>query len=151
MKKATNKNTATSSKKRLIVSYKNLPETDMNLFNTQYAEGYMDFIQKIERPDGTPMFLVPLETEEIMYMVKVDVRVDEHLSEEDFDKEVFDSKSTDDLDSLDSGKDTKAFELIHGDYSKEDKLIEEQANKDMSEEDSMTLDEIDIMDPDTMD
>ncbi|MDO5759751.1 MAG: hypothetical protein Q4Q06_01845 [Bacteroidota bacterium] len=131
-----------TDKKRLIVSYKNLPEKDRELFNTTYEEGYTNFIQKISKPDGTPMFLVPLETEEIMYMVKVDVKIDEHINDEDFDKDVFKDKEEETtLDDLESGKDTHSFKLVHGDYSQEEKIIEEQANKDMIESDSMYFDE----------
>jgi len=88
MKKTTKK----TDKKRLIVSYKNLPEKDMELFNATYAEGYTNFIQKVSKPDGTPMFLVPFETPEIVYMVKVEVKVDDHISEEDFDKDILKNK-----------------------------------------------------------
>ncbi len=152
-KKTTKKTTtkaATTEKKRLIVSYKNLPEKDMEFFNTTYSEGFMNYLQKIEKPDGTPMFLVPLETEEVMYMVKVEVRVDEHLSDEDFDKEVMDEKEETTLDDLENGKDTQAFKLVHGDYSSEDRLIEQQANIDMNEEANMSIEDVDIIDPDSL-
>ena len=140
-------------KKRLIVSYKNLQEQDMELFNTTYADGFMNYIQKIEKPDGTPMFLVPLETEEAYLMVKVEVKVDDRLADDDFDKEFDDKEQETTLDDIENGKENQSFKLIHGDYSTEDRIIEQQANKDMSEEDSMNIDDIDeedVIDPDTI-
>lgn len=159
-KKATTKTTKKSEpapkveKKRLIVSYKNLQEKDMELFNTTYAEGFMDYIQRVEKPDGTPMFLVPLETQEAYLMVKVEVRVEENIAEDDFDKDYDDKEEETTLDDIENGKNNQNFKLIHGDYSTEDRLVEEQANKDMSEEESMHMedvDEVDVIDPDTID
>lgn len=136
-------------KKRLIVSYKNLPEKDMELFNTVYAEGYADNIQKVSKPDGTPMFLVPLETEEVMYMVKVDVKIDEHINDDDFDKDIFKEKEEETtLDDLEEGKNTHSFKLVHGDYSHEDRIMEEQANRDMVAEESMEFDSEDMTEDD---
>lgn len=159
-KKATTKTAKKSEpapkveKKRLIVSYKNLQEKDMELFNTKYAEGFMDYIQRVEKPDGTPMFLVPLETQEAYLMVKVEVRVEENIAEDDFDKDYDDKEEETTLDDIENGKNNQNFKLIHGDYSTEDRLVEEQANKDMSEEESMHMedvDEVDVIDPDTID
>lgn len=159
-KKATTKTTKKSEpapkveKKRLIVSYKNLQEKDMELFNTTYAEGFIDYIQRVEKPDGTPMFLVPLETQEAYLMVKVEVRVEENIAEDDFDKDYDDKEEETTLDDIENGKNNQNFKLIHGDYSTEDRLVEEQANKDMSEEESMHMedvDEVDVIDPDTID
>lgn len=155
-KKTTTKTTTPApkiEKKRLIVSYKNLQEQDMELFNTTYADGFMNYIQKIEKPDGTPMFLVPLETEQAYLMVKVEVKVDDRLTDDDFDKEYDEKEQETTLDDIENGKENQSFKLIHGDYSTEDRMIEEQANKDMSEEDNMNIDDIDedeVIDPDTL-
>lgn len=155
-KKTTTKTTTPApkiEKKRLIVSYKNLQEQDMELFNTTYADGFMNYIQKIEKPDGTPMFLVPLETEQAYLMVKVEVKVDDRLTDDDFDKEYDEKEQETTLDDIENGKENQSFKLIHGDYSTEDRIIEEQANKDMSEEDNMNIDDIDedeVIDPDTL-
>jgi len=65
-----------------------------------------------------------LETEDAVYMVKVDVVVDSKFTEEEFDKEILgSSKNDDDIAGGDSeeeedetqGKDK--FVLVHGDYS----------------------------------
>lgn len=125
-------------KKRLIKSYQNLPEEARELFNVKYGEGYANAAQKITKPDGSSMYVVPLETEDAVYMVKVDVVVDSKFTEEDFDKEILGSSKTDDEivnatseeeESDMQGKDK--FVLVHGDYSEIDDI---EDSKDDSED-----------------
>lgn len=70
-------------KKNLIVSYKNLTDALREKFKMAYPEGYDDFLQKTIKPNGEPMFTVPLETEDTYYLVKFDVRIDSGMVEED--------------------------------------------------------------------
>ncbi len=110
-------------KKRLIKSYQNLPQDARTQFDTQYSEGYTEFAQKITKPDGTSIYVVPLETEDAVYMVKVDVVVDSKFSEEEFDREILGSGKDDDElgDAPEQDKDAEQgdgqFVLVHGDYS----------------------------------
>lgn len=76
-------------KKKLIVSYKNLSEELLSLFKETYPEGHSDFVQKTIKPNGEPIFVVPLETEDATYMVKVEVKIDTSLAEEDLDNELY--------------------------------------------------------------
>jgi len=76
-------------KKNLIISYKNLPDTLRELFKETYPDGYKDYLQKTIKPNGEPIFVVPLETEDVSYMVKFDVKIDTTLVEEDIDKDDF--------------------------------------------------------------
>ena len=73
-------------KKRSIISYQNLPQEAINLFEEKYGDGYADYAQKIMKPDGEPLYVVPLETDDAVYMVKVDVVIDSKFTEEEFDK-----------------------------------------------------------------
>lgn len=83
-------------KKKLIVSYKNLSEELLSLFKETYPEGHSDFVQKTIKPNGEPIFVVPLETEDATYMVKVEVKIDTTLAEEELDKELYgDDSDTD--------------------------------------------------------
>ncbi|MDY5968923.1 MAG: hypothetical protein SPJ13_02750 [Bacteroidales bacterium] len=70
-------------KKNLIISYKNLTDTLREKFKMTYPEGYEDFLQKTIKPNGEPMFTVPLETEDTFYLVKFDVKIDSGMVEED--------------------------------------------------------------------
>lgn len=76
-------------KKNLIISYKNLPDNLRELFKETYPDGYKDYLQKTIKPNGEPIFAVPLETDDIMYMVKFDVKIDTTLVDEDIDKDDF--------------------------------------------------------------
>lgn len=76
-----------------------------------------------------------------MYMVKLkDIEISSS-TDDDVEKEdmVDDVEKETTLEDLDKGKDNKAYELLHGDYPS-DKIIEEQATKDMSEEENMDID-----------
>ena len=125
-------------KKRLIKSYQNLPEEARELFDVKYGEGYTNAAQKITKPDGSSIYVVPLETDDAVYMVKVDVVVDSKFTEEDFDKEILGSSRTDDEivnatseeeENEVQGKDK--FVLVHGDYSEVDDI---EDSKDDSED-----------------
>lgn len=113
-----------SQKKRLIISYQNLPQQARDLFDSTYGDGYADAAQKITKPDGSLMYVVPLETDDAVYMVKVDVVIDSKFSDEDFDKEILGtSKNDDEITSNAEDEDTEdesnqdKFVLVHGDYS----------------------------------
>ena len=75
-------------KKNLIVSYKNLPDDLKELFKELYPEGYSNYLQKFVKPNGEPIFVVPLETEDTSYMVKFEVKIDS-LGESDIDKDLY--------------------------------------------------------------
>lgn len=85
-----------SHKKNLIISYKNLSEDLKELFKNAYPDGYENFIQRTTKPNGDPLFIVPLETEDTYYMVKFDVKIDTGLVEEDIDKDMYGDEKEDD-------------------------------------------------------
>ena len=80
-------------KKNLIVSYKNLSEELQETFKEQYPEGYRDYLQRFEKPNGDTIFVVPMETEDTMYMVKFDVVIDSAYEEDDGSKDYFDEEA----------------------------------------------------------
>lgn len=121
-------------KKRLIKSYQNLPEEARELFDIKYGEGYANAAQKITKPDGSLLYVVPLETDDAVYMVKVDVVIDSKFSEEEFDKEILGpSKNDDEIvgsasdEEEDEVQGKDKFVLVHGDYSEVDD-VEDDTN-----------------------
>ena len=78
-----------NKKNRLIISYKNLSDELRELFKEAYPEGYKDYIQKTIKPNGEPLFVVPLETEDTSYMIKFDMKIDTGLVEEELDKDLY--------------------------------------------------------------
>ncbi len=61
-------------KKNLIVSYKSLSADLLELLKEKYPDGYVDYIQRFEKPNGETIFVVPLETADTVYMIKFDVK-----------------------------------------------------------------------------
>ncbi len=132
-------------KKKLIISNENLSDELRELFKEAYPEGHKDYMQKIVKPDGTPIFVVPLETEDTSYMVKFEVRIDSHLAEEELDKELFadddikDETSkfeplTDDP-SEKHDPDHKEFNLKHGAYEDAFDLPDDEEEDEYEEKD----------------
>ena len=80
--------TTTKHKKNLIVSYKNLSDDLKEKFKEAYPEGYSNYITRFIKPNGEPIFVVPFETVDTVYMVKFDVKID--TLGEDLDKALFD-------------------------------------------------------------
>ena len=74
-------------KKNLIVSYKNLPEELKALFKECYPD-----LQRFEKPNGEIIFVVPMETDDTMYMVKFDVKIDTSYTDDDMDKDYYDEE-----------------------------------------------------------
>ncbi len=77
------------NKKRVIISYHNLPPEILEAFKEKYLYGYSEFITKVTKPNNDIIYCVPLETDDAIYMVKIDVKVDSKMSDEDFDKLLF--------------------------------------------------------------
>ncbi|MBR4969180.1 MAG: hypothetical protein IKY57_03375 [Alistipes sp.] len=94
---------APSAKKRLVVSFNNLPIELQEAIKAAYPLGYTDYMMRIDKPNGDFFFAVPFETEEISYLVKIDVKIDD-LSNEDDDKDYYDEdlKGADELANDDS-------------------------------------------------
>lgn len=76
-------------KKKVIVSYNNLSEELLEIFKEKYPHGYSEYITKITKPNNDVIFVVPIETDDATYLVKVDVKIDNKLTEEEFDKILF--------------------------------------------------------------
>lgn len=75
-------------KKNLIISYKSLPDEVKALFVETYPEGYSQHLKRFVKPNGEPIFVVPIETDDTVYMVKFEVTIDSGLSD-DIDKDIF--------------------------------------------------------------
>ncbi|MBE5033415.1 hypothetical protein [Gallalistipes aquisgranensis] len=83
--------TETKPKKRLVVSYHNLPAELQEELKKKYPNGYTDSMLRIDKGPGDFFYAVVLETEDTSYLVKVDVKVDGQLDEEE-DKEYYDDE-----------------------------------------------------------
>lgn len=79
------------NKKRVIVSHANLSPELIEAFKATYPYGYGEALIRIDKPAGDFFYAVPFETEEISYLVKVDVKIDSK-PEEDMDKDYYDDE-----------------------------------------------------------
>ncbi len=107
---------APSAKKRLVVSFNNMALELQEEVKAAYPNGYTDFMMRIDKPNGDFFFAVPFETEEISYLVKIDVKIDDASTDDD-DKDYYD----DDLKGAD--------ELANDDS--EDEPVDDSADYDM--------------------
>lgn len=135
-------------KKKLIISYKNLSEELRELFKEAYPDGYKDYLQKTIKPNGDPIFVVPLETDDTSYMIKFDVKIDTGLVEEDLDKDLYEGDDQEEPEfaplseaiEKEEGSGHSVGKLKHGAYEEmfeglpEDKKEFEMANEDMESE-----------------
>lgn len=68
-------------KKRLVVSYANMSPELANTFKEKYPRGYADYmgdIFKVDKPDGSFFYAVSVEIPEAVYLVKIDVKIDDY-------------------------------------------------------------------------
>ena len=73
------------NKRRAVVSYANLSQELLNIIKEKYPRGYVDYmdeIMKISKPDGTFFHAIKIETPDAIYLVKVDVKIDDYVEVE---------------------------------------------------------------------
>ena len=87
------------SKKKIIKSLENLSGDLLEMIHQQYPNGYQASISRITNAKKEPIFVFPLDTEDVTYLIKVPVTKN---SSGEYD---VDSKEEDDLDKGEDGFD----------------------------------------------
>lgn len=90
-------------KKRAVVSYENMSEELAAAFAEKYPKGAVDYlpdVQKIDKPDGTSIYTVTVEIPNAIYLVKVQIKVDDL---EDVDRWLDSDNNGDDDDNEEGG------------------------------------------------
>ena len=64
-------------KKRLVTSFNNLSQEQQEEVKMLYPRGFTEVMTRIEKPNGDFFYVVPYETEEVSYLVKIDVKIDD--------------------------------------------------------------------------
>ncbi|MCD8072378.1 MAG: hypothetical protein LUE10_04250 [Alistipes sp.] len=77
------------TKKRMVIGYHNLPVELQDELKKRYPYGYTEAMIRVDKGPGDFFYGVVLETDEVNYLVKVDVKIDGSPEEEE-DKEYFD-------------------------------------------------------------
>ena len=81
----------TINKRKSVISFNNLPLEIQEAVKAFYPYGYAEAMMRIDKPNGDFFFAVTFETEEVSYLVKIDVKIDEITDDED-DKEYYDDE-----------------------------------------------------------
>lgn len=93
-------------KKHIVTSFHNLSPEMQEAVKAKYPAGFVDAMIRVDKPNGDFFYAVPYDTDEIAYMVKVDVKVDDNSPDED-EKDYYDDeiKGADDIQSDDDASD----------------------------------------------
>ncbi len=86
------------SKKRLVVSAQNLPEELQAELMIKYPDGFSEHMIRIEKGFNDFFYAVTLETDEISYLVKVNVKIDTQV--EDDEKDYYDADEIEGADDI---------------------------------------------------
>ncbi len=91
-------NKARTNKKRSVISFANLSPELQEEVKKLYPYGFTEAMMRIDKPNGEFFYAVPFETEEVIYLVKINVKIDDHIEEEE-DKDYYndDLKGADEL------------------------------------------------------
>ncbi len=79
--KTVSKVAPSQSKRRSVVSYNNLSPELLAILKEKYPRGYADYmgeIFKVDKPDGSFFYAISLEVPDAVYLVKVDVKIDDY-------------------------------------------------------------------------
>ena len=87
-----------NTKKHIVTSFHNLTPELQEAVKAFYPLGFTDVMMRIDKPNGDFFYAVPYETDEVAYLVKIDVKIDGKAHEED-EKDYYDDdlKGADDL------------------------------------------------------
>ena len=92
-------------KKHIATSFHNLSPELQEAVKAKYPLGFTDAMIRVDKPNGDFFYAVPYDTDEIAYMVKIDVKVD--YNSHDDDKDYYDDeiKGADDIQGDDDSSD----------------------------------------------
>ncbi len=85
----TGKGAARQQKKRAVVSYANMSPELAAAFKEKYPKGYADYMGdlfKVDKPDGSFFYAISLEIPDAIYLIKIDVKIDDY---EDVENDIF--------------------------------------------------------------
>ena len=74
-----------NTKKRLVTSFNNLTTEQQDEVKALYPRGFAEVMTRIDKPNGDFFYVVPYETDEVSYLVKIDVKIDDSTDDVDDD------------------------------------------------------------------
>ncbi|MEG1673170.1 MAG: hypothetical protein RRZ83_07005 [Alistipes sp.] len=99
--------TPNKAKKHIVTSFRNLAPEMQEAVKQRYPLGFSEVMMRVDKPSGDFFYAVPFDTDEIAYLVKIDVKIDDKAQEEE-DKDYYDDeiKGADELQD-DANSDSK--------------------------------------------
>ena len=79
------------TKRHIVTSLHNLSAELQDALKEKYPYGFTDAMMRVDKPNGDFFYAVPFDTEEVAYLVKIDVKIDDNASEED-EKDYYDDE-----------------------------------------------------------
>ena len=92
-------------KKHIATSFHNLSPELQEAVKAKYPLGFTDAMIRVDKPNGDFFYAVPYDTDEIAYMVKIDVKVDDNSHDDDKDYYDDEIKGADDIQGADDSSD----------------------------------------------
>lgn len=89
------------AKKHIVTSFHNLTPEMQEAVKEKYPLGFTDAMIRVDKPNGDFFYAVPYDTDDVAYMIKIDVKIDD--SAQDDDKDYYDDelKGADELQGAD--------------------------------------------------
>jgi len=73
--------TSNTAKKRLVANFHNLTAEQQEAVKNLYPHGFTEVMTRIDKPNGDFFYVVPYETDDTSYLVKIDVKIDDSADE----------------------------------------------------------------------
>ena len=91
-----------TTKKHIVTSLHNLTPELQEKVRALYPLGFTDAMMRIDKPNGDFFYAVPFDTDEVAYLVKIDVKIDDNAQDDD-EKDYYDDdlKGADDVQGAD--------------------------------------------------
>ena len=67
-----------TTKKHIVTSFHNLAPELQDSVKEKYPLGFTDAMIRVDKPNGDFFYAVPFDTDEIAYLVKIDVKIDDN-------------------------------------------------------------------------
>ena len=66
-----------NTKKRIVTSIHNLTPEQLEEVKALYPKGFSELMSRIDKPNGEFFYVIPYETEDTSYLLKIDVKIDD--------------------------------------------------------------------------
>lgn len=105
------------AKKHIVTSFRNLSPEMQEAVKQRYPLGFSEVMMRVDKPNGEFFYAVPFDTDEIAYLVKIDVKIDDGTHDDD-EKDYYD----DDIKGADEINDDSGSDSSEGGGSSDDDL-----------------------------